>query len=251
MTLSILIAVNIFKNDVLSKYTGEDATMEILLMLFASAILGFLLRHFLGYMSKKEIIIESESADSNSTAQFLTGGMNGELASLRAENDKLKRDLSACLDSYNSIKASSGKSELTKKLSAETPKVVAKPKTTAKKPATKAAPIVKSAPSPKTTAKPTVKTTAKKAISSKKDDLKMIEGVGPALEKLLNSNGITNFEQLSNATVKNLQLMLDEAGPRFRVHVPETWAEQAKLLQENKMDEFNALITKLKGGRRV
>ena len=70
MMISILMTIHVFNSNVANKYTGEDATLEILLMLFASALLGFLLRHFLGYMSKKEIIIEADLLRSNHL-QFL------------------------------------------------------------------------------------------------------------------------------------------------------------------------------------
>lgn len=243
MIISLLLSVNIFSQDVTKKYTGEDATMEILLMLFASAILGFLLRHFMGYMSKKEIIIEADKSASSSSAAFMSGDTNSELIALRAENEKLKRDLSSCLDSYNAVKsATSQKINKSVEVKSEKAPVKQKQKTEVNNP-------VKSKPAAKSTAK--TKTTAKKAVSAKKDDLKIIEGIGPALEKLLNSKGIYSFDQLSKEPTKNLEKMLDEAGPRFRVHVPETWAEQAKLLKENKMDAFNALTTKLKGGRRL
>jgi predicted flap endonuclease-1-like 5' DNA nuclease len=251
MIISILMTVNIFNQDVLKKYTGEDATMEILLMLFASALLGFLLRHFLGYMSKKEIIIEADSLSSDSTSSFLAGGANAELGSLRAENEKLKRDLSACLDSYKVAKLSIDKTSVVKKSLVEKPTTIGKSKVSIKKPVAKSLPITKAPVKAKVSAKQTVKATTKKVVSTRVDDLKLIEGIGPALEKLLNAKGIINFEQLSNEPTKNLEKMLEEAGPRFRVHVPETWAEQAKLLKDNKMDAFNALTTKLKGGRRV
>ena len=244
MIISLLLAANIFNEDVTKKYTGEDATMEIVLMLFASALLGFLLRHFMGYMSKKEIIIEADKSTNTSSSAFLSGDANSELTALRAENEKLKRDLSSCLDSYNAVKSNTSE-KINKSVEVKSEKAPVKQKQKAEV----NKPVAKAKPAAKSTAK--TKTTTKKAVSTKKDDLKIIEGIGPALEKLLNSKGIFNFDQLSKEPTKNLEKMLDEAGPRFRVHVPETWAEQAKLLKENKMDAFNALTTKLKGGRRL
>jgi hypothetical protein len=90
-----------------------------------------------------------------------------------------------------------------------------------------------------------------KAGNSKKDDLKVIEGIGPALEKMLNENNISTYDHLANHTVVQLENMLDKAGPRFRVHVPETWPEQASLLRDGKTDAFKALTERPKGGRWV
>jgi len=184
--------------------------------------LGFLLRHFLGYMSKKEIIHSTDSDSSSS-----------EVAALRAENEKLKKDLASCLDSYNSAKKKSAIGEPIKLAAAVSTPASKSKSTTAKK------------TTPKTKA-----TATKKTASNEKDDLKIIEGIGPALEKLLNENGIFSFAQLANESIAKLDKILDDAGPRFRVHVPETWAEQAALLRDGKMEEFAKLTEKLKGGRR-
>ena len=44
--------------------------------------------------------------------------------------------------------------------------------------------------------------------ASAKDDLKLIKGVGPAMEKKLNAAGINSFEQLSRLTSNDLQNIL-------------------------------------------
>ena len=95
------------------------------------------------------------------------------------------------------------------------------------------------------------KTEKSKSVSTKSNDLKVIEGIGPALEKLLNENQIFSYDHLANKKVSELEEILDKAGPRFRVHVPETWPEQASLLRDGKTDAFKALTERLKGGRRV
>ena len=54
-----------------------------------------------------------------------------------------------------------------------------------------------------------------------------IRGIGPAIERLLNASGITTWAQLAATEVSDLQAILDQAGPRYRVHDPSTWPEQA------------------------
>ena len=44
--------------------------------------------------------------------------------------------------------------------------------------------------------------------SSRKDDLKIIKGIGPQLEKKLNNAGVLTFEQMSRLTTAELQSIL-------------------------------------------
>ena len=84
----------------------------------------------------------------------------------------------------------------------------------------------------------------------KKIDLTIIEGVGPKIKGLLEKAGLDSFEAVSKAKLKDLQAVLDEAGPRYRMHNPSTWAEQAALAAAEKWDELEALKEKLDGGKR-
>lgn len=92
--------------------------------------------------------------------------------------------------------------------------------------------------------------TKKKAVKKvKKDDLKKIEGVGPKLSSILIENGIETFEKLSNAPIFILEGIIKEAGPRFRMHKPGTWPQQAKLAQDGKWEELKQLQDMLDGGK--
>ncbi len=81
------------------------------------------------------------------------------------------------------------------------------------------------------------------------DDLKLVEGIGPKIEGLLNEAGIHTWEDLANAAAEKVQAILDEAGPRYRMHDPATWAKQARLAADAKWEELEALQDSLKGGR--
>jgi predicted flap endonuclease-1-like 5' DNA nuclease len=85
----------------------------------------------------------------------------------------------------------------------------------------------------------------------KPDNLKVIEGIGPKLEEMLNQHRIYTFRQLADTSVAVLQGILDEAGEAYRIHDPATWPEQAGLLSEGKLEAFEKLTEALKGGRRV
>ena len=91
---------------------------------------------------------------------------------------------------------------------------------------------------------------AKKSAKAKNgDDLTIIEGIGPKVAKIFVEAGITSFAELAGKTKEELEAILDPNGPVYVAMDPTTWPQQAQLLADGKMEEFNALTEKLKGGR--
>ena len=84
-----------------------------------------------------------------------------------------------------------------------------------------------------------------------KDDLKLIEGVGPAIEKVLHAEGIYTFAQVVDLSVDRIREILDAAGPQFKIRSGETWAEQAALGRDGKFEELAVLREELDNGKRV
>ena len=82
----------------------------------------------------------------------------------------------------------------------------------------------------------------------KSDDLKKIEGIGPKIAEILNSNGINSFSDLAGTEAEKIREMLKEAGGRFASHNPETWPAQAKLAADGKWDELKKWQDELDGG---
>jgi large subunit ribosomal protein L21 len=112
------------------------------------------------------------------------------------------------------------------------PKKAAAKKAPAKKadaPAAKAAPKA-DAPKAATPKTATPKTDVKTDIV---DDIKLIGGVGPALEKKLNSAGITSLKEISKLSAKKLAELDDELKLGGRTE-REEWVEQAKELLAGK-----------------
>ncbi len=68
----------------------------------------------------------------------------------------------------------------------------------------------------------------------KLDDLKVIEGIGPKIEKLFHGFEIRSWEDLSKASVHKCQEVLDSGGDRYRIHNPGSWPMQAKMAHEGK-----------------
>lgn len=94
---------------------------------------------------------------------------------------------------------------------------------------------------------------APKATASKKgpkeNDLKIVEGIGPKIEQLLNEGGIITWAELATTPVERLREILDAAGPRYQIHNPSTWPAQSQLAAEGKWDELKELQEKLTGGK--
>ena len=153
---------------------------------------------------------------------------------------------------------------------AVTKKAVSPKKPAAKKvvpktaPAAKAPVAKKETPAKKIVAKKTVgtkSTTAKKApaksratrkaaATGRPDNLKRIEGIGVKIEQLLKADGIDTFAKLSRSSVTRLRSILDKAGPRFRMHKPTTWGEQAAIAAKGDWAALKVLQEELKGGLR-
>jgi large subunit ribosomal protein L21 len=81
-----------------------------------------------------------------------------------------------------------------------------------------------------------------------KDDIEIIEGIGPKIAAVLATNGITTFAKLAEAKADDITAMLKASGGRFSLANPASWAEQAALLRDGKMAEFQKLCDELVGG---
>ena len=64
------------------------------------------------------------------------------------------------------------------------------------------------------------------------DDLVQISGIGPKMASLLQVAGISTFADLAATSVEDLQGILAQAGPRYRVTDPSTWPAQAQALMD-------------------
>ena len=81
-----------------------------------------------------------------------------------------------------------------------------------------------------------------------KDDLKVVEGIGPKIEELFHAAGIKSWRELSQSDPGRLREILVEAGSRFQMHDPSTWPRQAALAAEGKWAELKTLTDELNSG---
>ncbi len=81
------------------------------------------------------------------------------------------------------------------------------------------------------------------------DDLKVIEGIGPKIEVLLNNANIYTWKKLSKTGIGELKRLLKASGSIYEAHDPGTWPEQAALAASWSWTELEALQIELKAGR--
>ena len=82
------------------------------------------------------------------------------------------------------------------------------------------------------------------------DDLTKIEGIGPAIAKHLNANGINSYSDLAGTRPARIREILDEVGG-FATHDPSTWPDQGQLAAVGAWDELQEWQDQLDGGRVV
>lgn len=78
----------------------------------------------------------------------------------------------------------------------------------------------------------------KKKPTAKKDNLKVIKGIGPVLEKSLYELGITNYSQIASMTEENLSELLKKEGINPKRYDLSGWKTQAALAEKG---DFNAV----------
>jgi predicted flap endonuclease-1-like 5' DNA nuclease len=98
-------------------------------------------------------------------------------------------------------------------------------------------PAVKAAPQPKAP-KPAGPERLKAARKGKADDLKEIEGIGPAMEKLVNSLGFYHFDQIASWSDADVALV-DVEMKTFKGRIArDKWVAQARIIVTEGLEAF-------------
>ncbi len=107
-----------------------------------------------------------------------------------------------------------------------------------------AAPVKKPAPAKETASAGTKPEALSEPRGGQADDLKMIKGVGPKLEKLLHSLGFYHFDQIAKWTATDVA-WVDENLAGFKGRATrDNWVEQAGLLAAGEATEFSKKVKK-------
>jgi len=104
-------------------------------------------------------------------------------------------------------------------------------------------------PGPEPTPEPVAK--AAPDADAKPDDLTKIEGIGPKIKGLLIDGGIPTFAALAAAPVEKVKGILNDAGPRYKMHNPTTWGQQAQMAADGKWDELKKWQDESDGGKPI
>jgi predicted flap endonuclease-1-like 5' DNA nuclease len=88
------------------------------------------------------------------------------------------------------------------------------------------------------------KETVKAVNNDAQDDLKIIHGIGPKLEKVFNKNGINKYADLAKADMTLVEKILDEAGPIFKNTDTADWKKQAEVGAENGVEALKTWVAR-------
>ena len=113
-------------------------------------------------------------------------------------------------------------------------------------PAPKSKKTVKPTAAPKNDAPPKVK--KPKPPVALPTDLTLIEGIGPKVFQFLQDAGISTFAQLAASDFDTLKGIL--SANSFKFANPTTWAEQAQLVVDGKLEALEVMREKLKSSKK-
>lgn len=198
---------------VTTTYTGADATGEILLIVLVSIILGWIARWVYDILTYDHVYYEDHIHDVvHDHGRTIT---HDEDIKVRMDEEEEQATDHKVQDTH-----------------AQVPEKIE----------SVAAPAPESAPAP-------VVESRVVAMPYKQDDLKIIEGVGPKIEQLLQEGGLDTWEKLAAADPQDIKTLLRAAGDRYRIHDPTTWPEQAQLAVDHEWDELEEYQDALSGGK--
>lgn len=82
-----------------------------------------------------------------------------------------------------------------------------------------------------------------------KDDLKLVEGIGPKIEELFHNAGIATWKALSETSVERCREILDGGGEHYQIHDPGTWPKQCEMMYKGLWQELKEWQDILDGGK--
>ena len=72
--------------------------------------------------------------------------------------------------------------------------------------------------------------------SAKPDDLTLIRGIGPAIQRVLHDNDVTQFRQLSDMRPEGLKELFRGQESRFQMINPASWIAQAEHICKRRLE---------------
>ncbi len=196
--------------------------------------------YIIGRMTKPEDIIVDHSEELEATKNKVTS-LQEELDACNSKTSSLQTDLSDCKRNADLLQVNLNNCNAKLKAAQATPVAAPTPAPTPPKPEiTDTVSAVSSfAAGAAATSNTGTEITgvsfdadAAKAAFGKKikqDDLTVVEGIGPKISELFNTNGVTTWAQLASTSVERCQEILNIGGKRYEIHKPGSWPKQAKM----------------------
>ncbi len=192
----------------------RDLSIEIILWLLGAFVLGYILRFIIGAKWRTRVgVLEKDLSAMTAKANSL----EADLSTAKYEKEKIAEDLakekSKNADLYFKLKACEERNPAEESQESST--------------SSEDAGNVKAAP-----------TKNVGDVGTKSDDLKIVDGIGPKIEQLLNNAGINSFTALSQAKPEDITVILENGGGRFSLADPSTWPKQAQMAAEGQWDQL-------------
>ena len=213
----------------------QDLSIEILLWLLGAFLLGYILRFIIGAKWRTRVgILEKDLSAMTAKANSLEADLSTAKYEKEKTAEELAKEKSKNADLYFKLKACEERNAAEESDEPEKPE----------KPEKSSGDIenVKSG-------SPVFATSNVGVDGSKSDDLKIVDGIGPKIEGLLNNGGINTYAELAQTKPEDIMVILENGGGRYRLADPSTWPKQAQMAAEGQWNQLNEYKNTLKGGR--
>ena len=78
------------------------------------------------------------------------------------------------------------------------------------------------------------------------DDFSLLQGLTEKVQELLEKNNILTYQDIVDADVEGLEVLLLQAGPAYKRYNPATWPDQARLAMQGKwreLEEYQEILS--------
>jgi len=82
-----------------------------------------------------------------------------------------------------------------------------------------------------------------------RDDLKLVEGIGPKIEEIFHRAGLTTWLSVAESTPEQLRAILNAEGDSYKIHDPGTWPQQCRMMVDDEWAKLKAWQDELDGGK--
>lgn len=222
-------------NAFLLQVFGLNCLWWLLLAMLIPLLLGLLLGYWLWYQYKRrvaEVTVERDKYHQKFT------DMEANYAGMKYKHDEVEKDNKALRASLNSVQADLAilRSRY-EKLQAEQQEAETE----------RSAPVAQERGM--ATSPPSKPKQLDYSALFNPDNLQVIEGIGPKIEKALKKADYRNWSDIAEASPESIAAAMEKADLNHRIHNPATWPQQARLAKEGNWEDLIEFQKSLDTGR--